>query len=204
MKNTKQKYLRKLGMLSLAALMSVEAPIALFAKDADKNSLPEQAAEPAQINWELRKERFEKFLEGHPEIAAKLDKNKDGIVDREDKQYQREQFMENRPNFKEHADQNGEDTGDAQEMQKAKKMWRKNHPSDLDNNPPGLAGGTGTNWENRPGPQGGAGMGPDKGYGRDKDNNPPGLKGGRGSNWENPRGPAGGPGASPNRKKKKK
>ncbi len=32
---------------------------------------------------------------------------------------------------------------------------------DRDNNPPGMRGGRGTNWENRPGPQGGAGAGPD-------------------------------------------
>lgn len=34
--------------------------------------------------------------------------------------------------------------------------------ADVDNNPPGPAGGPGTNWENRPGPQGGAGASPDR------------------------------------------
>ena len=47
---------------------------------------------------------------------------------------------------------------------------------DRDHNPPGPAGGRGTNWEN-----------------------PPGPRGGRGTNWENPPGWKGGPGASPNR-----
>lgn len=90
---------------------------------------------------------------------------------------------------------------------------------DRDGNPPGPAGGRGTNWENPPGPKGGPGASPDRngfhggqfypGYGYwnsanacwygDKDNNPPGPRGGRGTNWENPPGPQGGPGASPDR-----
>lgn len=68
---------------------------------------------------------------------------------------------------------------------------------DRDNNPPGAAGGPGTNWENPPGPRGGPGASPDI---RDRDNNPPGPEGGRGTNWENPPGPRGGAGASPDRR----
>ncbi len=34
--------------------------------------------------------------------------------------------------------------------------------ADKDNNPPGSAGGKGTNWENPPGPEGGRGASPDK------------------------------------------
>ncbi len=97
---------------------------------------------------------------------------------------------------------------------------------DLDNNPPGPAGGPGTNWENPPGPEGGPGASPDRWnryrinppgrvggpgsgwyykrpnryYRYDRDNNPPGPRGGPGTNWENPPGPRGGPGASPNRR----
>jgi hypothetical protein len=88
------------------------------------------------------------------------------------------------------------------------------------NNPPGPAGGPGTNWRNPPGPRGGPGAGPFyRGWhytvfnGRnwywnatlacwflpDHDDNPPGPNGGPGTNWENPPGPAGGPGASPDR-----
>jgi hypothetical protein len=90
---------------------------------------------------------------------------------------------------------------------------------DRDGNPPGPAGGPGTNWENPPGPRGGPGASPDRygfypgqfyaGYGYwnteracwygDRDNNPPGRRGGPGTNWENPPGPRGGPGASPDR-----
>ena len=33
---------------------------------------------------------------------------------------------------------------------------------DIDNNPPGPAGGRGTNWENPPGPKGGPGASPNK------------------------------------------
>ncbi|OYU76645.1 MAG: hypothetical protein CFE32_09280 [Alphaproteobacteria bacterium PA3] len=35
---------------------------------------------------------------------------------------------------------------------------------DRDNNPPGRAGGPGTNWENPPGPRGGPGSSPDRYY----------------------------------------
>ena len=87
------------------------------------------------------------------------------------------------------------------------------------NNPPGPAGGHGTNWHNPPGPKGGPGASPNRPghpvyvsrvawiwnptlacWSYDDDSNPPGPAGGRGTNWENPPGPAGGPGASPNRR----
>lgn len=81
---------------------------------------------------------------------------------------------------------------------------------DRDNNPPGPAGGRGTNWENPPGPAGGPGASPDRRRPHpwcvkhpkkcDRDGNPPGPAGGFGTNWENPPGPVGGPGASPNRR----
>jgi hypothetical protein len=38
----------------------------------------------------------------------------------------------------------------------------KDNPWDKDNNPPGPAGGAGTNWENPPGPRGGPGASPDR------------------------------------------
>lgn len=69
------------------------------------------------------------------------------------------------------------------------------------NNPPGPAGGAGTNWRNPPGPVGGPGASPYRVRPhRDHDGNPPGPAGGRGTNWENPPGPVGGPGASPDRR----
>lgn len=74
---------------------------------------------------------------------------------------------------------------------------------DRDRNPPGRAGGPGTDWENPPGPRGGPGASPDRIRPArcvlDRDGNPPGRLGGRGTNWENRPGPAGGPGASPDR-----
>ena len=80
------------------------------------------------------------------------------------------------------------------------------HAEDADDNPPGQAGGPGTNWENPPGSEGGPGASPDRhrphrSHGRfDRDNNPPGQAGGPGTNWENRPGPQGGPGASPDRR----
>lgn len=69
-------------------------------------------------------------------------------------------------------------------------------------NPPGPAGGPGTNWANPPGPAGGPGASPFRLRPRfDRDHNPPGPIGGRGTNWENPPGPRGGRGASPNRRR---
>lgn len=69
------------------------------------------------------------------------------------------------------------------------------------NNPPGPAGGPGTNWRNPPGPVGGPGASRyHRHVRRDRDNNPPGPAGGAGTNWENPPGPRGGPGASPDRR----
>jgi hypothetical protein len=42
--------------------------------------------------------------------------------------------------------------------------WKKTHhpKKDKDNNPPGAAGGPGTNWENPPGPKGGPGASPNR------------------------------------------
>ncbi len=48
-------------------------------------------------------------------------------------------------------------------MHMAENGPRAQHPRrDRDNNPPGRAGGPGTNWENRPGPAGGPGASPDR------------------------------------------
>ena len=54
---------------------------------------------------------------------------------------------------------------------------------DRDHNPPGPAGGRGTNWENPPGPVGGPGASPDR---RHWPGNPPGPRGGPGyrPTWE--------------------
>ncbi len=48
-------------------------------------------------------------------------------------------------------------------MHLAENDRRAQHPRrDRDNNPPGRAGGPGTNWENPPGPKGGPGASPDR------------------------------------------
>jgi len=52
---------------------------------------------------------------------------------------------------------------DRQELAEDAAVARHTHPNkDKDNNPPGLAGGAGTNWENPPGPAGGRGASPDR------------------------------------------
>jgi hypothetical protein len=80
---------------------------------------------------------------------------------------------------------------------------------DRDDNPPGPAGGPGTNWANPPGPRGGPGACPNRHLHQhylqharycDRAGNPPGPAGGPGTNWANPPGPRGGPGACPNRR----
>ena len=128
---------------------------------------------------EWRKQRAEKFLEGHPEIKQRLDANGDGTVDKEEfkkgrqekREEKREKFLENHPKLQEKMDGNGDGTVDKtefkqgrekfQERREQRKEYRREH-KDYDNNPPGPRGGSGTNWENRPGPQGGSGASPDR------------------------------------------
>ena len=56
-----------------------------------------------------------------------------------------------------------------------------------DDNPPGAAGGPGTNWENPPGAAGGPGASPDRRYDAprywDREDNPPGPEGRPGTDW---------------------
>lgn len=100
-----------------------------------------QVAQAETSHPDLKKEHFQKFLEKHPKLKERLDADGNGQIDRE-------------------------------ELKQARK-FRKKHPryryqenKDYDNNPPGIAGGKGTNWENRPGSQGGPGASPDKYAGR--------------------------------------
>ena len=54
------------------------------------------------------------------------------------------------------------DTNDDGRVDKVESnQWRDTH-KDNDNNPPGAAGGAGTNWENPPGPKGGPGASPNR------------------------------------------
>lgn len=54
------------------------------------------------------------------------------------------------------------DTNDDGHVDKVEaNQWRGTH-KDNDNNPPGAAGGAGTNWENPPGPKGGKGASPNR------------------------------------------
>ena len=161
----------------------------------------EETAGNAVNTPSAKQERFEKFLEKHPELKEKLDANHDGSVSKEEaqqgKEQRREKFLENHPELKEKLDQNNDGTVDKKEYKEAKQERREkfleNHPkieNRLDRNNDGSVDKK--EWR-----QG-------KEYrrehnGKDRDNNPPGPRGGRGTNWENRPGPAGGPGASPNR-----
>lgn len=62
----------------------------------------------------------------------------------------------------ERTDKNKDGTVDQTEKQQTRGWWRGR---DKDNNPPGKAGGPGTNWENPPGPKGGPGASPNRGGG---------------------------------------
>lgn len=138
-----------------------------------QNQGSQPAEEAGRQQW--RKERLQKFLESHPKLKERIDSNGDGQINREELKQ-------------------------ARKIRKLRQHFRQR--GDDDNNPPGVAGGQGTHWENAPGPQGGPGASPDRQYRpyrKDRDNNPPGLAGGRGTHWENRPGPQGGPGASPNR-----
>ena len=81
------------------------------------------------------------------------------------------------------------------------RQWQRRKGS----NPPGPAGGPGTNFENASATAGQPvvrieqypPLPPQR---VDVDNNPPGPVGGPGTNWENPPGPVGGPGAGADRR----
>lgn len=115
---------------------------------------------------------------------AKVDTNKDGVVDETEKSQMREKMQGRREERQEMREERREERQEMREerrenkeaWQEKKEEWRENHPRmDKDNNPPGMAGGPGTNWENKPGPQGGPGASPNRG------GNPPGPKGGPGA-----------------------
>lgn len=160
-----------------------------------------------------RKEKAEKWLEAHPKVKERMDKNQDGTIDKQElkraaqlrrklhqyrKNQDRKDYDNNPPGSAGGPGTNWENPPGAEGGPGASpdRYYRR----DYDNNPPGQLGGPGTNWENKPGPQDGPGAGPDRRYfQKDRDNNPPGLVGGRGTNWENRPGAAGGPGASPDR-----
>ena len=159
------KTMKGVAGLAITALILNGAPV-LYAEETTG------AITPSQKMHEVRKERFERFLENHPKIKEKLDVNQDGTVDREEfkqgkqqrkekRQEKRENFLENHPELKDRLDRNDDGAVDKKEYRQAK-QYRREHRKDRDNNPPGMAGGRGTNWENRPGPAGGPGASPDR------------------------------------------
>ena len=99
----------------------------------DTSVNPQTADKSARKLW--RKERMQKFLENHPKLKERLDKNNDGKIEKHE-------FKKGRA---------------AWNRKHENKSLR-----DYDNNPPGPKGGRGTNWENPPGRKGGAGASPDR------------------------------------------
>ena len=97
-----------------------------------------------------------------PWLGAKADLNNDGKIGVEEAQKAEEVWKQA---HRERREERKEDRQEKREDWKEKKEeWKAEHPKmDKDNNPPGPMGGQGTNWENKPGPQGGPGAGPDKG-----------------------------------------
>ena len=120
---------------------------------------------------------FNEWLKAHPEEKAKIDLDKNGVIDSYEKKVARRDWrkahdpnlMYNRwldryPEERAKMDLNQDGRIDSMEKKKAYETWWKNHyvGVDRDNNPPGAAGGLGTDWENPPGPRGGPGASPDR------------------------------------------
>ena len=168
----------------LAAIVALTTGPIAFAEETTTAATP-AAPKSKEERIAAKKERLDAFLEKHPNVKEKLDKNNDGSVDgkeaRRAKKFMKERRQQNQ--------------GGGQWNQNGNGYGRR----DNDNNPPGRRGGQGTNWERNDFKRGQNNNG--RGYGRrDFDNNPPGARGGRGTNWENRPGSQGGPGASPDRK----
>ncbi len=212
-KMTQVTWLKGVTMLAAVLAFGLQAPCATYAHSGEAEaaqavtSLDAMSDSDSPVRRDEKLTRFEKierWLENHPRIKEKIDADRDGTVEREEFKEARQTWIENHPRAAERLDANDDGNVDRAELQRGRRMWQehqnKNARRDEDNNPPGAAGGRGTNWENAPGAAGGPGASPDQRRSRqDRDNNPPGLAGGRGTNWENRPGPSGGPGASPNR-----
>ncbi len=120
---------------------------------------------------ELRKQKKQEWLEAHPDIKAKWDTNGDGIIDEQERKtghelwkQKKQEWLEAHPEIKAKMDANQDGVIDKTERKAAHEAWKEAHPRhrDFDNNPPGMAGGPGTNWENPRGPKGGPGASPDR------------------------------------------
>lgn len=135
-----------------AAREQRQAKRAEFRERADVN-------QDGQIDQQEKQQARAKWLEEHPEMRERLGANQDGQINKEDRQAARQQWLEEHPELKERLDANQDGTIDQTEKQEARRMWQQPQ-RDRDNNPPGRRGGRGTNWENRPGLQGGPGASP--------------------------------------------
>ncbi|GEM_PF-6710430 len=104
--------------------------------------------------------------DSRPDKFNKADTNHDGVLDRSEWQKAAEILGQRRQKIKTKADTNHDGTVDATERQaaqekRAERLEHRKQRADCDNNPPGPAGGRGSNWENPPGAAGGPGTSPD-------------------------------------------
>ena len=103
---------------------------------------------------------------GFQAMKNRADANQDGTVDQTERRQARQEFLKNHPGMREKMkakmDQNQDGTIEPQERAKAREMMRKRRQQNAGSNPPGMAGGPGTNWENPPGPAGGPGASPNR------------------------------------------
>ena len=174
-----------LGIITLVMGTTI-LPLQAFAADSDANP-PGPAGGPG-TNWEnppghrggpgASPDRakwyhwgFRRWLANHPDEKKKYDTNGDGKLDENERKqaqaaWHDEKFNDwttNHPKAMEKWDANKNGTIDDNEKKEARHHWSQRHKwkwqRDRDNNPPGPAGGAGTNWENPPGPKGGPGTG---------------------------------------------
>ncbi len=96
-----------------------------------------------------------------PQVLRNADTNGDGVVDVAEKKQAYELWKEK---YAQHPPETppGVPPADWKKQMPPGLAKRSGPPIDKDNNPPGPAGGAGTNWENPPGKKGGPGASPDK------------------------------------------
>ncbi len=145
----------------------------------EKNDRPRGWEQGKKEGWDGQKLPPGQYRKNdHPK--PNIDFNHDGTVDANEKAQAYEKYIapnrekrEHRQEMKEEWKENKAEWKEKKEEWKTKKEawkenkaeWKEEHPRlhrDRDNNPPGPAGGKGTNWENPRGPKGGPGASPNR------------------------------------------
>jgi len=150
-----------LGIFIIVAAIVFLMPVNSFAKLSDINNDGKVDYKDKEIKRSKGKAIVDKKWE------EKADLNNDGIVDK----YELKRWRKLHNNVDPYAEETATETVTATETLPAVTVQTETQPGviirhDNDNNPPGSAGGAGTNWENPPGPAGGPGASPDRRGGR--------------------------------------